>query len=55
MWELLEEQRKINAAFAHDLRTPLTVIAGYVDMLTEYYPKAIIFHIQKKPVFLLFG
>ena len=39
MWELLEEQRKINAAFAHDLRTPLTVISGYVDMLTEYYPK----------------
>lgn len=39
MWELLEEQRKINAAFAHDLRTPLTVISGYVDMVTEYYPK----------------
>lgn len=39
MWELLEEQRKINAAFAHDLRTPLTVISGYVDMLMEYYPK----------------
>ncbi|MDE6761775.1 MAG: HAMP domain-containing histidine kinase [Lachnospiraceae bacterium] len=39
MWELLEEQRRINAAFAHDLRTPLTVISGYVDMLTEYYPK----------------
>lgn len=38
MWELLEEQRKINAAFAHDLRTPLTVISGYVDMLMEYYP-----------------
>lgn len=39
MWELLEEQRRINAAFAHDLRTPLTVISGYVDMLMEYYPK----------------
>lgn len=39
MWELMEEQRKINAAFAHDLRTPLTVISGYVDMLMEYYPK----------------
>lgn len=38
MWELMEEQRKINAAFAHDLRTPLTVISGYVDMLMEYYP-----------------
>lgn len=39
MWELMEEQRKINAAFAHDLRTPLTVISGYVDMLMEYYPR----------------
>lgn len=39
MWELMEEQRIINAAFAHDLRTPLTVINGYVEMLLEYYPK----------------
>lgn len=39
MWELMEEQRKINAAFAHDLRTPLTVISGYVDVLMEYYPR----------------
>lgn len=42
MWELMEEQRKINAAFAHDLRTPLTVINGYVEMLQEYYPKGTI-------------
>lgn len=39
MWDLMEEQRKVNAAFAHDLRTPLTVISGYADMLLEYYPK----------------
>lgn len=39
LWELMEEQRKVNAAFAHDLRTPLTVISGYADMLMEYYPK----------------
>lgn len=39
MWELMEEQRKLNAAFAHDLRTPLTVISGYTEMLLEYYPK----------------
>lgn len=39
VWELMEEQRIINAAFAHDLRTPLTVINGYVEMLLEYYPK----------------
>lgn len=39
MWELMEEQRKLNAAFAHDLRTPLTVISGYTEMLLEYYPQ----------------
>lgn len=37
IWELMEEQRKINGAFAHDIRTPLTVIIGYTQMLREYY------------------
>ena len=37
IWELIDEQRKINGAFAHDLRTPLTVIIGYTQMLSEYY------------------
>lgn len=37
MWELMEEQRKINGAFAHDIRTPLTVITGYTQMLLEYH------------------
>lgn len=37
IWELIEEQRQINGAFAHDLRTPLTVIIGYTQMLSEYY------------------
>ncbi len=34
---LMEEQKQVNAAFAHDLRTPLTVISGYVEMLSVYY------------------
>lgn len=33
-----EEQRKINAAFAHDIRTPLTVVRGYTDFLLKYLP-----------------
>lgn len=37
MWDLAEEQRRINAAFAHDLRTPLTVIQGYNELLIKYY------------------
>ncbi|WP_155286150.1 HAMP domain-containing sensor histidine kinase [Lacticaseibacillus zhaodongensis] len=33
-WQLLEDQKEVNAAFAHDLRTPLTVLQGDVEMLT---------------------
>lgn len=38
MWNMMEEQRRLNAAFAHDLRTPLTVMQGYTELLTKYYP-----------------
>lgn len=37
-WRAMEERRRINAAFSHDLRTPLTVLRGYVDMLGKYLP-----------------
>ncbi|MBS6195690.1 MAG: HAMP domain-containing histidine kinase [Clostridiales bacterium] len=36
IWEQMEEQRRLKAAFAHDMRTPLTVLRGYVDLLTDY-------------------
>lgn len=39
MWELLENQKQLNAAFAHDLRTPLTVLKGYSDFLARYLPQ----------------
>lgn len=39
MWKLFEEQKKINAAFAHDLRTPLTVLKGYSDFLYRFIPE----------------
>lgn len=35
---MMEERRNLNAAFAHDLRTPLTVLRGYTDFLEEYIP-----------------
>ncbi len=35
MWRTVEERRRLNAAFAHDLRTPLTVLQGYSDYLLE--------------------
>ena len=33
MWRQMEERKRLNAAFAHDLRTPLTVLKGYNEML----------------------
>lgn len=39
MWSLMEGQRQLNSAFAHDIRTPLTVMQGYTDLLVKYYPQ----------------
>lgn len=41
-WELMESQRELNAAFAHDIRTPLTVMKGYIQMILNYYPTGMI-------------
>lgn len=39
MWKTIENQKKLNAAFAHDLRTPLTVLKGYSEFLARYLPQ----------------
>ncbi|WP_455619194.1 HAMP domain-containing sensor histidine kinase [Eisenbergiella sp.] len=31
LWNQAEEKKRINAAFAHDMRTPLTIIKGYLE------------------------
>lgn len=38
LWHAMEERRQLNSAFAHDLRTPLTVLRGYNDYLLEGLP-----------------
>lgn len=38
MWRQMEDRRRLNAAFAHDLRTPLTVLRGQSEMLLKYIP-----------------
>lgn len=38
-WRSLEERRRLNAAFSHDLRTPLTVLRGYNEFLEKYVPR----------------
>ena len=37
-WRALEDRKQLNGAFSHDLRTPLTVLRGYADMLAAYLP-----------------
>lgn len=39
MWAMIEEQRQIHDAFSHDIRTPLTVLCGYNDLLIERIPE----------------
>lgn len=39
MWRQMEERKRLNAAFAHDLRTPLTVLKGQSEMLVKYSPE----------------
>jgi len=39
MWRSLEERKRLNSAFSHDLRTPLTVLIGYTDYLGKYVPE----------------
>ena len=39
MWRAMEERKRLNAAFSHDLRTPLTVLKGYLDFLEQYLPE----------------
>lgn len=39
MWRQIEERRRLNVAFAHDLRTPLTVLKGQSEMLIKYAPE----------------
>lgn len=38
MWRQLEDRKNINAAFSHDMRTPITVLKGYRDLLEKYIP-----------------
>lgn len=39
MWRQMNERKKLNAAFSHDLRTPLTVMEGHLDILQKYTPQ----------------
>ena len=38
LWKALEEERILRAAIAHDIRSPLSVLKGYQEMLMEFLP-----------------
>lgn len=38
LWRQMEERGRLNAAFSHDLRTPLTVLKGHAGMLLSSLP-----------------
>lgn len=42
MLRQFSEQRRLNAAFSHDLRTPLTLLKGNVSMLQSFIPKGLV-------------
>ena len=39
LWRTLEERKLLNASVAHDLRTPITVMKGYIDFLQTNIPQ----------------
>lgn len=39
MWNMINEQKRVQHVLTHDIRTPLTVTKGYTDILLEYIPK----------------
>ena len=39
MWNLVEQERTLRAAIAHDIRSPLAVLRGYQEMLLEFIPE----------------
>ena len=36
MWNMLNERKALTSSISHDLRTPITVIKGYLEYLTIY-------------------
>ncbi|PYI56119.1 HAMP domain-containing sensor histidine kinase [Paenibacillus flagellatus] len=39
LWRSVEERNRLNAIFAHDLRTPLSIMKGYFELITTYLPQ----------------
>lgn len=42
MWEMLKERKALTASVSHDLRTPVTVIRGYLDYIDRSLEKGVL-------------
>lgn len=38
LWHMIEDERALRSAIAHDIRSPLSVLKGYQEMLIDYIP-----------------
>lgn len=39
LWKMIEEQKNLKSAIAHDLRSPIAILKGYHEMLIEFIPQ----------------
>lgn len=46
MWNMLQERKALTASVSHDLRTPITVLNGYLDYLENQSKEKLL---QMKP------
>ena len=42
LWHIIEDERALRSAIAHDIRLPLAVLKGYQEMLIDYFPNGMI-------------
>lgn len=42
MWRMIEDEKALRAAVAHDIRSPLSVLMGYQEMLLEFAGEGIL-------------
>ena len=38
LWHMIEDERALRSAIAHDIRSPLSVLKCYQEMLIDYFP-----------------
>lgn len=42
LWRMVEDERALRAAIAHDIRSPLSVLSGYQETLLEFIPEEVL-------------